>query len=205
MKLLFLTLLSSLVFLPSSATAFEDPAGLMPKLDAVFRELDFSKAFHGGDQVQVLRKSCDELTNHCSETRARYEVLKASAIEAQVATYIGNRSEPSHLEKVSRPQWDQLSHNVARALVREIESYGQVVTLTVLRETPVRVHINHHEEISPGFELSLTYKANGYESHQQIVLSLACLGPGQVFRKTIEGNLGGRSVTEVQACELSPR
>lgn len=187
------------------AYAFEDPSVLMPQLDRFLENRRFSDSFRQGDTFQLIRTNCEKLTNGCSKMTSRYEVLSASAEKGEVATFIGNRNSPSSIAKVTRRQWEEIAGNMARNVVREIESYGARVTLTGLRELRASTTINGQATDFPAMELSFVYKPTvGPMAHQQLVLTPGLRGPGQIVRRFTDDGVGSHTTLELSGCNLTP-
>ncbi len=201
MKSRFIFLVSLFLFSPL-AMAFEDPSGFMPVLDRMFSEMSFRKAFHTGDQFGIIRTSCAAL-GKCSQTAARFSVLSVEGGVAQVATFIGSRTDPSRLSKNSEKQWREVNGNMARVVVRELESYGIRVTLTGLRETSVTVEVNGQLVTQPALELSLVGKGQvGPEQKQTLTLSAGFRGPGELVRRVMDDGLAGHVTIELKSCRF---
>lgn len=188
--------------IPASALAFEDPTGAMPKLDALLGQRPFAEAFRTGDRVELQRKSCTGGTA-CGETHVTYEVARASAYSAEVTTTLRGQSQPHRIAKIDHTQWEEIKSNRARDVVREIESYGQRVTLTALRETKVTLMVNGQPIAAPAYELEFTAQGQiGGASRTVLTLSPACRGHGQIVLRLNDDGLAGSSVTEVLSCQL---
>lgn len=199
----FAILLNAVTFIP--AYAFEDPAALMPQLDRFLENRRFSDSFRQGDVFRLIRTNCEKLTNGCSKMTSRYEVLSANADKGEVATYIGNRNSPSKIAKVTRRQWEEIAGNMARNVVREIESYGARVTLTGLRELTASTTINGHAADLPAMELSFDYKPSvGPLAHQQLVLTPGLRGPGQIILRFTDDGVGSHTTLDLLGCNLTP-
>lgn len=203
LKIAFLaTLLNFISF--NHAFAFEDPSKLMTQLDAFLGGSSFAEAFKQGDRFQLVRNNCDKITNNCSKMTSRYEVISADADKGEVATYIGNRTTPSSIAKVNKKQWQEISGNMARNVVREIESYGAAVTLNSLKELSYTVIISGQSITQSAMEIGFVYKPSvGPQARQRLVLARGLRGPGQIVRRSIDDGLGSLTVTELLDCTLN--
>lgn len=184
------------------ALAYDDPAGQLNKLDGLLGRMSFTEAFRAGDRVDLQRKSCTGTA--CGTLKAHYDVVRANRDSAEVATTIAGRAQPHRIAKVSRAQWEEINGNRARDVVREIESYGQRVTISTLRETSVTLMVNGRPIAAPAYELELTSQGPiGGPSRSLLTLSPACRGPGQIVLRINDDGLAGGSVTELLNCQLA--
>lgn len=199
-KLIYLALPFSF---SATALAFDDPAASLPKLDSLLGNMNFADAFRTGDRVELQRKSCTGTA--CGTMKAHYDVIRSGGGTADVTTTVDGNAQPHRVAKISRAQWDAINGNRARDVIREIESYGQRVTVTALRETSVTLFVNGRPQAAPAFELEFTSEgAIGGSSHHILTLSQLCRGPGQIALRISEDGVTGSQVTELLSCQLAP-
>ena len=187
------------IFSSPFAMAVEDPQNILPKLDS-FLAMNFSQAFHAGDRFSFTSTDCVGAEDKCDPMHVQYVVESADTQKAKVATYVGARTSPSKIADVTKAAWEQIQGNMARNVIREIESYGFFVTVSNLQASSVTVNVNGKNASFPAWELTISGKNRANMTVKQtLMLANAFGGPGQIVKRINEDRpLGGRMVTILQ-------
>lgn len=195
----FMISLGLLTLATVEAVAFDDPNGFLERLDQELGHQSFVEAFRSGDEFLFERQNCEPISPSCRLTKARYLVQKASSESAEVLTFIGENPHPNRIAKVSRKQWEEISGNRVRDLVREIESYGVRVKVESLSSAIAELPVQGRVVRVPAFEIHFVSETPfRTRTRYQVLVSKSFLGPGQIVRKITDEGAMGKTTLELK-------